>query len=276
MKILSIVVLSLLLSSNASAVVQQGSPADSPMSGNSTNISETTPKPAELVTEKKLERVKTVADKELDRRIEDLGKVIARVSEFKNLAETDKSAILALINGLVGNLNSLKTEIENTSSTTIVNNAREIIGQNYRVYALVMPQLNTIAAADRMTTMVSMMNIVAAKIETRLGSIATSTDITTANLTSAQKSLADMKVKLADAQKFAQEAVSLVAPLVPDQGDKAVFDQNLAVLKDAKAKIKSAQASLVSAKKSAEAVLKIIGKDKNFGKKVGTSTPETN
>jgi hypothetical protein len=181
-----------------------------------------------------------------------------------------------MLNGLIGNLNSLKTEIETTSSTTLITSAREIVGQNYRVYALLMPQLNTIAAADRMTTMVSMMNIVGAKIETRLGSIATSTDITTANLATAQKSLVDMKTKLADAQKFAQEAVSLVAPLVPDQGDKAVFDQNLTVLKEAKSKIKSAQASLVSAKKSAEAVLKIIGKDKSFGKKMGTTTPETN
>lgn len=226
--------------------------------------------------EKRIEKTKTVADKQLDQRIDDLGKVVKRIDELKNISDTDKSAILTVLRGLIDSLNGLRTEIDNATSTENVKQLREIISQNYRVYALVMPQLNTIAAADRMTTMISMMAVVGAKIESRLGNTATSSQITSINIASAKKSLENMKDSLVEAQKFIKESIELVSPLVPDQGDKSIMDSNLATLKEGRAKIKSAQASLVSAKKSAEAVLKVIGKDKSFARKVASTTPESN
>jgi len=275
LKILAIILISFAFTTGANA-------NDLDIGSSTENVApqEQKEKPVEPVkkelAEKKVTRVKTAADKELDRRIDDLGKVVKRVEEFKNLTDTDKNAMITVLNGLIGSLNNLRLEIENATSTDNVKQIREMISQNYRVYALVMPQLNIIAAADRMTTTVSMMSIVGAKLEARIGALATSSTITSTNIASARKSLENMKDSLVETQKFIQEAIALVSPLVPDQGDKTIMDSNLATLKEGRTKIKSAQASLVSAKKSAEAAMKLVSKDTKFGKKVGTTTPETN
>jgi hypothetical protein len=221
---------------------------------------------------KKIERVKTAADKQLDQRIESLNKLKERVAILKNVNDTDKATINTVIGNVISDLNELRNVIDTATSTEVVKSARETITKNYRVYVLVMPQLSIIASADRMITMVSMLNIVSSKLESRLMQVATSsTEITSANLATANKALVDLKAKILQAQTDAQAAVALVAPLVPDQGDKTVAEANLKVMKEARAKIKSAQTNLVTAKKDAETITKILGKEKRM-QKTATST----
>lgn len=210
----------------------------------------------------KVDKAKSTADKQLEQRIESLNKLKERISSFKNISENDVTTMNTFISNVVIELNDLKATIDNATSSDDVKESREKINKNYRIYALVIPQLSIIASADRMTTMISMLNIVASKMDVRINAVATGTDITTANLTSAKKALSDMKDKLVLAQGDVQSAVSLVAPLVPDQGDKAVMEVNLKAMKDARAKIKSAQANLVTARKDAETIAKILSKEK--------------
>ncbi|MGA2418327.1 MAG: hypothetical protein ABSF55_03760, partial [Candidatus Staskawiczbacteria bacterium] len=54
---------------------------------------------------------------------------------------------------------------------------------------------------------------------------------------------------IADASAQANAAVSEVSGLLPDQGNTATMQANIAALKDARAKIKTATADLVSARK---------------------------
>lgn len=222
-------------------------------------------------------KTRSAVDKQLDNRIEDLGKLLARINEFKNISGTDKSAMVAIVNGLISNLSNLREEIDSTSSTTVISNARESVSKYYRVYGLIMPQLNIVGAADRMTTSVSAMLIVASKLEMRLNSLATSSQITQANITSAQNTLNSLKDKLVDAQRQAQEAVSLVAPLVPDQGDKATMTSNLAAIKEARVKIRQTFNSLIGAKNDATTIMKLLAKaDKDPGQATSTAPAETN
>lgn len=230
-------------------------------------------------TVEKVSKIKTAADKQLDQRIENLGKLKDRVSKFKNIPENEVSSIIAIIDDLVSKLNILKNKIDTATSTEIVKEARESINENYRVYMLINPELNIIAAADRIGTMISMMNIVGAKLETRIGTLATSSDITSANITPAKKTLVDLKTKLVNAQTNVQEAIKIVQPLMPDQGDKTVMESNQKALKEARAKIKLANTDLIGAKKDAESIVKILGKEKKVEKKLdiknSTSTPAT-
>lgn len=140
---------------------------------------------------KKIERVKTAADKQLDQRIESLNKLKERVAILKNVNDTDKATINTVIGNVISDLNELRNVIDTATSTEVVKSARETITKNYRVYVLVMPQLSIIASADRMITMVSMLNIVSSKLESRLMQVATSsTEITSANLATATKATA--------------------------------------------------------------------------------------
>lgn len=224
--------------------------------------------------EDKIQKVRTSADKELDKRIEDLEKLKARILEFKNISSAEKQSIITFIDNLVVTLKNLRTEIDTTTSTTTLKEARESITKNYRVYALVMPQLNILANADRMTTMVSMMAVVGSKLELRLNQVATSSVITSANLALARKSLDNFKAKIADAQIQSQKAVELVAGLVPDQGEKEIIDSNTEALKGARAKLKIAQNNLVTARKEAESIIKLLGKEKKVKPVQASTTPE--
>ena len=211
--------------------------------------------------EMKKDKIKSKADMLLDNRIDSLNKLKERVSQMKNLSDADQASITTIVNNVINDLTTLRTSIENATSSDSAKALRESITKKYRVYALVMPQINIIAAADRMTTSVSMMNVVSAKLETRINS-ATTSELSSANITLASKTLVELKSKLAKAQSEAQEAVTMVASLNPDDGDKTVADSNMKALKDARAKIKSAQSNLVGAKKDAESIVKILGKEK--------------
>lgn len=219
----------------------------------------------------KVQKLKSAADKTLDQRIENLTKLRDRVILFKNVNDTDKTSIGTVITNVINDLTDLRSFIESATSTEVIKQARENINNNYRVYALISPQLSIIASADRMITTISMLNIVSSKIEVRLSAVATGTDITSANLAAANKSLQSMKDRLVQSQMDAQSAVNLVAPLLPDQGDKAVMESNQLVMKDARAKIKSAQTNIVNAKKDAEAITKILAKERKE-QKTATST----
>jgi hypothetical protein len=218
-------------------------------------------------SEDKLSKIKTVADKKLDQRIENLEKLRDRASKFKNIADNDKNSIIAIIDDLVSKLNTLKNTIDMATSTAVVKEARDSITENYRIYMLINPEFNIIASADRVGTMISMMNIVGAKLETRINNLATSSNITSANIVSATKTLVDLKTKLVEAQTNIQEAIKIVAPLMPDQGDKTVMESNQKALKDARAKIKIAHNDLIVAKKDAEAIVKLLGREKKVEKK---------
>jgi hypothetical protein len=214
----------------------------------------------------KSDKIRSAADKQLDQRIENLGKLKDKVIKFKNINDNDKNSIIAIIDQLVSKLNTLKNTIDTATSTAVIKESRDSITENYRVYMLVNPELNIIASADRIGTMISMMNIIGAKLETRLGAVGTSSSITSANLTLANKTLADLKAKIVDAQTNIQDAIKMVAPLMPDQGDKAIMESNTKTLKDARAKIKIAHNDLITAKKDSEAIVKILSKDKKIEK----------
>jgi hypothetical protein len=230
---------------------------------------EKTAKKKEKKEQKQLEKsdkVRSAADKQLDQKIENLGKLKDKVNKFKNINDNDRNSIIAIIDQLVSKLNTLKNTIDSATSTTLIKESRDSITENYRIYMLINPELNIIASADRISTVISMMNIIGAKLESRLEAVGTSSSITSANLTLANKTLTDLKTKIVDAQTNVQEAIKMVAPLMPDQGDKTIMESNLKTLKDARAKIKVAHNDLIAAKKDAEIIVKILGKDKKIEK----------
>lgn len=229
-------------------------------------------------TAEKVYKAKTTADKQLDQRIENLERLKDKVNKFKNVSDNDKSSIMAIVDDLISKLTILRNTIETATSTDTIKEVRSYVAENYRVYALLNPELNIIASADRINTMISMMSIVGTKLEARLSTLATSSDITSANITSAAKALVDLKSKLVSAQTNVQESMKIVQPLMPDQGDKAVMESNQKALKDARAKIKLANNDLIGAKKDVQTIMKILEKEKKVQKEISnnsTSTPAT-
>ncbi len=67
--------------------------------------------------------------------------------------------------------------------------------------------------------------------------------------------MADFQAKVADAKVQAQAASDLVADLKADNGDQTALLTNLSALKSARAKLQTAHADLVAARKDMAAII---------------------
>ncbi|MDB5265627.1 MAG: hypothetical protein JWM39_340 [Parcubacteria group bacterium] len=190
-------------------------------------------------------------DAEVDGRIANLTKMIARLGDAQRLSSDAKASLTASLNAQIASLTNLKTDIDTGASTTLKTDDQSIT-KDFRVYALVMPQAAINAASDRIMTLVADMQALSAKISTRISAASAAG----ADVTAATAAHTDFDAKVADASVQAQAAVSEVVNLKPDNGDTTILASNTASLKDAKTKIDAAQADLKAARADLATILK--------------------
>jgi hypothetical protein len=224
-----------------------------------TNISDS--KLAARMTE-----AKARAAQEIDRRIVSLQALIERIGAMKRLSDADKKTLINVIQAQITALTSLKGTVEGATDIATLRTEMETVNTSYRIYALVMPQVRIIAAADRLLTVTGQLELVSAKLAGRVAEMSAAQG----NVTTLQTSLDDMKTKIANATKMAQEAVNAVVGLLPDNGDQAKQKSNLATLKDSQAKIRAGQQDVVAARKDAETITKAL---RAFNKTTTATTP---
>jgi len=208
-------------------------------------------------------KVEDRGTQEIDARVTSLNGLITRISQFKNVSDAQKSTIAATVQALITDLTALKGKIAADTSTTTMKTDVQSVTKDYRVYALVMPQLSIVAASDRVVTISAMLAQISAKLQTRLGMT---------NMNSLQANLTDLNAKITDAAAQAQAAVGAVSALMPDQGDKTVLASNTATLKDARSKIKTATTDLAAARKDVQTIIQALVK---ADKAMGSTTPVT-
>jgi len=196
-------------------------------------------------------------DKELDKRVESLNKLNDRVGEMKRLTDAQKSAIQGEIKAVILNLTTLKAKIdaEGTTGTTSLKEDLQSITTNYRVYALIMPQIHILAALDRIGNLTDAFAILGTKIEGRIAEAKTAGK----DVAALEKNLTDFRAKITDENAEAQKALNLITPLAPDNGDKTVMTANKKALTDARAAIKKAHQDIMDARKIAGTMVKALG-----------------
>lgn len=206
----------------------------------------------------RIAEAKARAAMELDRRIENLTKMQARIDTMVLLAPADKTALKASLMGQINGLGTLKGKIESETATTTLRTDIQSITKSYRIYALVIPQAAITAAADRVLAVATLSEQLSVKLKTRIDAVeAAGTDVSTLNA-----SLSDMNAKVADAKVQANAAISLVVDLKPDNNDETLMKANMAALKDARANIEAGQKALKAAREDAESIMKALGKPK--------------
>jgi len=201
-----------------------------------------------------MQRQQTRAGQEIDRRVTSLQDLLTRTGEIKNLTDQDKASIATAINTQITALTALKVKIAADTDEATLKTDLESITSSYRIYALVLPQIRIIAAADRVVTISKELQAIGAKLQARIQAAASAG----ADMTAANASLTAYATKLGDAQTQAQAAVTEIAGLVPDNGDATVMASNTAALKDARTKIQAAQQDIVAARKDAETIRKAV------------------
>ena len=188
------------------------------------------------------------ANTQITARINSLNKLSTKVQAMVHLSADEKSTIAGTVSSDISSLGALETKIDSDATTTLKTDIQSIT-KGERIYMLVEPQIMILAAADRAATVGDMLTALVSKIETRLTS--------TPNAI-ASSLLTDLQAKVADAQTQSAAAISETASLQPDNGVASVQASNTATLKDARSKIKTAQADLKAAYQDAKQIVQAI------------------
>ncbi len=210
------------------------------------------------------------ADKMIDDRISDLTHLQARINDMKKIATSSKVSLVAKVQASINDLNTLKAKIDADTDATVLKNDIASITSSFRIYKLVMPQIEIVLAADRINVVVDMMNGIGAKFQTRISGVATG------STSSLSATLSDYYAKLADAKLKAAAAASSTLALTPDNGDKTKQDANQQALKNARDMIKTAKEDLKAAREDAETIRKALKELEKDSHKHASSTATSN
>lgn len=200
--------------------------------------------------EARIVTAKERANQEITRRINQLNEMNTKVQAMKHVSATQKSTISATVQAEIASLTTLQAKIAADTDLATVRADIQALHQEYRIFALVIPQSRIMVAADRVLTTVPTYTTFATTLQTAI----TQAQSNGNDVTAVTASLAEMNAKIANATAQAQAAITAVAALVPDQGNETVRASNTAALKAASANIKTAVKDLQTARQNAASI----------------------
>src|SRR5258708_3571747 len=159
--ILYCTLLILLISSPSLVVAQSPSPSAK------TSLPAVTRKAERMETQ--TTNLKSRVDQEIDRRISSLGKLIERINALKRISSDQKLSLTNQVQAEVTSLTTLKAKIDQDTDVTILRTDVKSIVASYRVYALFMPKIEVLAAADRLSETADKLTDLATKLQARVG-----------------------------------------------------------------------------------------------------------
>lgn len=220
-----------------------------------TSAASTTVKANAAVTaamNKKKER----AHQELQRRVDELASINARVQAMQQVTPSFKQSLANAVQTQTSAFQALDAKIQAGTDDATLKGDIQSITQSYRVYALVLPQIRIAAAADRAVSISTMMQTLGNKLAARIQVAADAG----ADVTALQTALNDLATKIGNANTQAQASVSSTASLAPDTGDSTQMAANTAALKAARANLKTVEADLKAARADINIIIKGLAK----------------
>ncbi|HVY72724.1 MAG TPA: hypothetical protein VG984_01575 [Candidatus Paceibacterota bacterium] len=199
---------------------------------------------------------KTRADKELDRRVQALTSLNARVQAMQKVTDTFKTSLATNIDTQISAFQALKTKIDGETDGTTIKADVQSITDSYRVYALVLPQIRIAAAADREVTISFMMQTLGNKLAARIQAASNAGG----DVKALTDTLNDFATQISTASTKAQAAVEVSAPLAPDNGDKDTMAKNKAALAEARTDLNASHTALVAGRKDIDTIVKALVK----------------
>jgi uncharacterized small protein (DUF1192 family) len=198
-----------------------------------------------------ISRLKTRADKEIDRRVAALTKLLEKINAMKRLTSDQKTTFTNGIQGQITSLNTLKIKIDGDTDIATLRTDVQSIVKGYRIFALYMPQINIVAHADRILAVIDDMNAISARLQTRIDEAKAAGKDTSAM----QTLMTDRASKLTDATTQANNAIAAVVSLTPDG-----YPANKTTLKSAKNLLQTARQDLVKALQDMQQIRELLRK----------------
>lgn len=194
------------------------------------------------------------ATEEIDRRVTALTDLTGKVSAMTRLSIGEKTNISNFISEQLSTLVTLKTKILADADIATLKVDVKSITDSYRIFMLVMPQVNIIRTTDAMVETGQMLGALGAKLQTRI----TAAGAAGNNISALNILMSDFTAKINDAQTQAQASVTVVSSLQPDQGDQVTIAANKKAFTTARADIKTARADLQTARNDAQKIINVL------------------
>lgn len=202
--------------------------------------------------EARISTAKSHADQEIDRRISALNDLNTRVQAMAKVSADEKTSIANSVSSEISDLTTLKAKIDADADITSLKTDIKSITGSYRIFMLIIPQGRIEVASDRVKSVADLLTSFSAKLQSRISDAQASGK----DVTSLSASVTDMNAKIADANAQADAAVTLVANLKPDNGDKTTMTANSTALKSARADIASATKDLQAARADSNTIVR--------------------
>ena len=183
-------------------------------------------------------------------RITELTKTEERIKGMTHLSDAAKTSVIASLDGVIAELNTLAAKIKTDSAADLKTDAQSVT-KAYRVYALMLPKARILVAADKVGSVADMITAMEAKLEVRITALQNAGK----DITAITALKTDMTAKVADAKAQAAAAAALVANLALDNGDKTVMTANETALKQARADLNTAEQDLKAAQKDVKGII---------------------
>jgi len=178
---------------------------------------------------------------EIDRRLTTLNTLSSKIASATKLTSSDAATLNNTVTTDISALTTLKTNLDSaTSVSTAVTDAQSII-LDYRVYALVVPQVNIVKAADDQQATETKLSALASKLSTRISG---------SRSTSLQSDLSDMNAKITAAQGISSNMETSVITLVPSD-----YNTNHGVLTGDRNQLLTAQTDINDALNDAQQII---------------------
>lgn len=204
------------------------------------------PSPLSTTQATHLANLKSHGTTEIERRLSNLNAALTKVSATTKLTAADKTALTNQINSEISSLTALKTKL--TADTDLVTARTDVqsIVNDYRVYVLLLPKTRMVASADRFTEVETQLTTLASKLQAKVDADKTAGQ----DVSTIQKTLDDLKAKVADAQ---EKSTSVIAPLLALQPTD--YNQNHAVLVNYRNSLQAAHTDVMAARDDAKTVI---------------------
>ena len=193
-----------------------------------------------------IETLRAFGDCEINRRFTTLTALAAKVSGSKVLTSSDAAALSGEIASTRSGLTALKGQID--TDTTLVALQADVrkIATDYRVYLLVVPQVNLVNGADAVKAAQTKFAQVSTNLTARIAKAKAAGKDTTA----AQSSLDAMNAAVSQAVGLASPLPAALLPLTPAQYNGGTAGP---VIKTSRAALVQARGLLQTARKDAQA-----------------------
>ncbi len=203
-------------------------------------------------SEERMRNAKERAQAEIERRIAGLQRLLLRIEAMKRVSDSFKGELKTTVDAEIANIEALAAKIEAGTSTSTLKADIQSITKSYRIFALIMPQANIAAAAERIVTITATMGEIGAKLKIRIDEAAATAGSDTAALSD---ELISLSAHIDAANTYAEEAVEGTANLEPDGGDETVLQANQAALQAAREKLRLAHEEIVAGRANIKAII---------------------